>query len=377
MKKIYLSPPHLGTDEMKYVQDAFDSNWIAPVGENITVFQEQLADLLGNHTGVTVVSSGTAAIHLALIMLGVESGDEVICQSFTFSASINPILYQHATPVLVDSEKDSWNMCPEQLERAIQTRMKSGKKPKAIILVDLYGMPCNMKELLEIANRYEIPVIEDAAEALGSKFDGQACGTFGEMGVLSFNGNKIITASSGGAIASKNPEYISQASFYAGQSKDPALFYKHSKIGYNYQLSNILAGIGRGQMHVLQERIQARRNINAFYRKALADVEGISFQTEPDERFFSNYWLTTVLLDPKKIKISPLDVCEKMNAQQIECRPLWNPMHLQPLFKDVHYFGNGVSDELFKQGICLPSGSSMSEEDLHKISYQLSVISKQ
>lgn len=367
MKKIYLSSPHLGTREMEYVQEAFESNWIAPVGENITAFQEQLADFLGNHTSVTVVSSGTAAIHLALVILDVEADDEVICQSFTFSASVNPILYQHAKPVLVDSEKNTWNMCPKQLERAIQARIKNGKKPKAIILVDLYGMPCNMKDLLAVASKYEIPVIEDAAEALGSEFEGHACGTFGEMGILSFNGNKIITASAGGAIVSKNPEYISLANFYAGQSKDPALFYKHSKIGYNYQLSNVLAGIGRGQMEVLPERVHARRHINDFYRKALSDIDGILFQTEPDARFFSNYWLTTLLLDPKKIKVLPLEICEKMNARQIECRPVWNPMHLQPIFQDVPYYGNGVSDELFNRGICLPSGSNLSEEDLHRV----------
>ncbi|MCD7972410.1 MAG: aminotransferase class I/II-fold pyridoxal phosphate-dependent enzyme [Candidatus Azobacteroides sp.] len=367
MKQIFLSPPHMGGHEIKYIREAFDSNWIAPVGENIQIFQQQLADFLGNGAEVTVLSSGTAAIHLALIMLGVESNDEVICQSFTFSASVNPILYQKAVPVLVDSEKDTWNMCPEQLEHAIKDRIRKGKKPKAIILVDLYGMPCKMDELLGIARKYEIPVIEDAAEALGSVYKGKSCGTFGEMGILSFNGNKIITSSSGGAIVSKNADYIQQAKFYAGQSKDPAPFYKHSKIGYNYQLSNILAGIGRGQMEVLSQRIEERRKINAYYREALKETEGICFHVEPNKDFFSNFWLTAILVDPEKLSLSNLEICEIMNKKQIECRPVWNPMHLQPIFRDAPYYGTGISDQLFARGICLPSGSGLEKKELKYI----------
>ena len=366
-KKIPLSPPHLSGNELLYIQKALDSNWVAPVGANIDDFQSKLKHFLNEDVEVAALSSGTVVLHLSLILLGVESGDEVICQSFTFSASVNPILYQRATPILVDSEPDTWNICPEQLEKAIKDRIKKGKKPKAIILVDLYGMPCKMDELLQIAEKYEISVIEDAAEALGSKYKGRACGTFGEAAVLSFNGNKIITCSSGGAIVSSNQEYIRQAKFYAGQSKDPAPFYKHSKIGYNYQLSNILAGIGCAQTDVLEERIERRREINAFYKSALGRIDGISFHREPNESFFSNYWLTAVLLDNQKIKSTPLQICEKMAKHNIECRPFWNPMHRQPIFKDVPYYGSGVCEKLFAEGLCLPSGSNLSEDDLQGI----------
>ncbi len=367
MNKIYLSPPHLSGKEISYIQEALDSNWVAPVGANIDNFQLKLEKFLDDNVQIAALSSGTAALHLALIMLGVEAGDEVLCQSFTFSASVNPILYQQATPILIDSEPDTWNICPEQLERAIKDRIAKSKKPKAIILVDLYGMPCKMDELLGIASKYEIPVIEDAAEALGSKYKNKLCGTFGEMAILSFNGNKIITCSSGGAIISHNPEYIKQTKFYAGQSKDPAPFYKHSKIGYNYQLSNILAGIGCAQMDVLNERIEKRRKINAFYKSELSQIEGISFHFEPNKSFFSNYWLTAILLDNKKINSTPLQICEMLNLQNIECRPLWNPMHLQPIFKDVPYYGSGVCEDLFSKGVCLPSGSNLTDDDLQQI----------
>ena len=366
-KRIDLSPPHLSGNELSYIREALASNMVAPFGANIDEFQSKLECFLNDDVQVAALSSGTAALHLALIMLGVETGDEVVCQSFTFSASINPILYQHAIPVLIDSEVDTWNICPEQLERAIEARIKKGKKPKAIILVDLYGMPCRMDELLSIARKYEIPVIEDAAEAMGSRYKGKACGTFGEIAVLSFNGNKIVTCSAGGALVSRNPEYIRQAKFYAGQSKDPAPFYKHSKVGYNYQLSNILAGIGCAQTDVLEERIKRRREINAFYKSELSQIEGISFHTEPNESLFSNYWLTAMLLDKRKINTSPLQICELMDRQNIECRPLWNPMHRQPIFKDFPFYGSGISEKLFAEGLCLPSGSNLSEEDLRRI----------
>jgi dTDP-4-amino-4,6-dideoxygalactose transaminase len=367
-KRIYLSPPHLGGKESIYIQEALDSNWIAPVGENVDRFQADLEAFLGDGVRVAALSSGTAALHLALVVLGIKAGDEVLCQSFTFSASVNPILYLQAFPVLIGSEPETWNMCPVELERAIKDRIGKGKLPKAVILVDLYGMPCKMDELLAVAAKYNIPVIEDAAESLGSEFNGKHCGTFGEVAILSFNGNKIITCSSGGAIVSHNREYIEQTGFYAGQAKDPAPFYKHSKVGYNYQLSNILAGIGRGQMNVLNEHIAAKREINAFYRSELSAIDGISFHTEPDSRYFSNYWLSAMLLDHTKIKKTPLQICETMSSlYNIECRLLWNPMHLQPVFKDVPYYGTGVSERLFASGLCLPSGSNLSREDLHRV----------
>ncbi|MDR2475552.1 MAG: DegT/DnrJ/EryC1/StrS family aminotransferase [Bacteroidales bacterium] len=373
MKRIYLSSPHLGEREMVYVKEAFDSNWIAPVGENINRFQRQLETYLGNHVEVTALSSGTAAIHLALVMLGVNSGDEVICQSFTFAASVNPILYQHAIPVLIDSEEDTWNMSPEHLERAILHRERKGKKPRAIILVDLFGMPAKMNELITLAQQHEIPVIEDAAEALGSQYDGRACGSFGQMGVLSFNGNKIITCSSGGALVSTNHNYVQQAKFYAGQAKEPGAFYQHSRIGYNYQLSNILAGIGCGQMEVLDARIARRREIKSLYRQELADIEGISFHSEPDERFFSNDWLTVIILDTHKLKATPLQIVETLNRQEIECRPVWNPMHRQPVFADAPYYGSGVCERIFAHGLCLPSGSNLSNEDIQRVAAALKV----
>lgn len=372
MNKIYLSPPHLSGNELNYIKEALDSGWIAPVGPDVDNFQNDLERFLGEDVKVAALSSGTAALHLALIILGVQAGDEVLCQSFTFSASVNPILYLQASPVLIDSETDTWNMCPYQLERAINDRMAMGKYPKALILVDLYGMPCKMDELIAVACKYGIPVIEDSAEALGSKFNGRNCGTFGDLAILSFNGNKIITCSSGGAVVSRNGEYIEQTGFYAGQAKDPAPFYRHSKIGYNYQFSNILAGIGRAQMEVLEEHIAKRREINAFYRSELAGIDGVSFHTEPSIEYYSNYWLTAILL--KNENLTPVQICDEMNAKGIECRPLWNPMHLQPLFADVPYYGSGVSDKLFAEGICLPSGSNLSETDLLRITTELKAV---
>lgn len=364
--KIWLSSPHMGGQEQVFVNEAFDTNWIAPLGPNVDGFEADIAGYTGiNH--VAALSSGTAALHLALILLGVERGDEVICQSFTFSASANPIAYQGATPVFVDSERDTWNMDPVLLETAIKDRIAKGKKPKAIIPVHLYGMPAKMDEIMRVANKYGIPVIEDAAEALGSKYKGKFCGTFGDMGILSFNGNKIITTSGGGALISNKEEDIKKARFLATQARDAAPHYEHSHIGYNYRMSNICAGIGRGQMMVLDERIEQRRKNYFYYYEHLSALTGLSFITERDD-FFSNRWLTTILIDADKNGgITREDVRKKLDGENIESRPLWKPMHLQPVFADAPSYTNGVSEELFNTGLCLPSGSNLKEEELEKI----------
>lgn len=355
---------------MKYVQEAFETNWIAPLGPNVTGFENELSQYL-NIKHVAVLSSGTAAIHLALIILGVKAEDEVIVSSFTFSATVNPIVYQGAIPVLIDSEKETWNMSPELLEMAIIDRISKGKKPKAIIIVHLYGMPAKMKELLFIADKYEIPVIEDAAEALGSKYDGKACGTFGELGILSFNGNKIITTSGGGALISNNGEYIQKARFLATQSRDIAPHYQHSEIGYNYRMSNILAGVGRGQLEIIDKRVEKRRSNFDYYFNNLNKLEGISFLLAilPG---FTNRWLTTIIVDPTKTKgISREIIRLALDKENIESRPLWKPMHLQPVFAKYPSYTNGVSEELFNSGLCLPSGSNLSEKDLDRVIYQI------
>lgn len=369
MNKIWLSSPHMGGNEMKYVQEAYDTNWVAPLGPNVNEFENELASYLSS-MGVAALSSGTAAIHLALIMLGVQSGDEVICSSFTFSASANPIAYQGAAPIFVDSEQDTWNMDPALMDEAIADRIKKGKKPKAIVVVHLYGMPAKMDEIMAIANKYEIPVVEDAAEALGSKFKGKACGSIGTIGILSFNGNKIITTSGGGALVSNSVEYVEKSRFLSTQARDSAPHYQHSQIGYNYRMSNIVAGIGRGQFEVLPSRVEARRANNDFYRALLKDYSYISFQNEPSGHF-SNYWLTSILvgantknLDREKIRLS----LEKVN---IETRPLWKPMHLQPVFANCPSYLNGVSERLFKDGLCLPSGSNLTDDERNRISKSL------
>jgi len=364
--KIWLSSPHMGGGEQKFVQEAFDTNWIAPLGANVDGFEEDLASFC-NVKSVVVLSSGTAALHLALILLGVKSGDEVICQSFTFSASANPIRYQGAKPVFIDSEPDTWNMCPTALQQAITDRIKKGKKPKAIILVHLYGMPAKIDEIINIANSYDIPIIEDAAEALGSGYKRKACGVFGDMGILSFNGNKIITTSGGGALISNNIEYIEEAKFLATQARDDVPHYQHSKIGYNYRMSNVLAGIGRGQMEVLNKRVLKHREINNFYHKLLDSVDGIEFHEEPDSNFFSNYWLTAIIIDPEKVGFDRDSLRIALTEENIESRPLWKPMHLQPIFKDYPYYGSTVSEILFEKGLCLPSGSNLNENDLERI----------
>ncbi len=360
-KKIWLSPPHMGGREVDYVREAFESNWVAPMGPNVDMFEKDLADYCGvKH--VAALSSGTAAIHLALIILGVGRGDEVLASSFTFSATVNPIVYQGATPVLIDSEPGTWNMCPDLLEEAIRDRLKKGKRPAAIIPVHLYGMPARMERIMKIAREYGIPVIEDAAEALGSRYRGQMLGSFGDVSVLSFNGNKIITTSGGGALLSGNQDHIRKARFLSTQSREDAPHYQHSQIGYNYRMSNVVAGIGRGQMEVIGLRVEQRRKNNAFYREVLEGANGISFQEEPDDTFYSNYWLTAITVDPKSgTKVG--DIRESMEKEQIDSRPLWKPMHLQPVFADCPAYVNGVSEELFDRGICLPSGTGLTREE--------------
>lgn len=365
-EKIWLSSPHMGGNEEVYVKQAFDTNWIAPLGPHVDGFEKDLAAFTGSKH-VAALSSGTSAIHLALIMLDVKAGDEVICQSFTFSASANPIVYQGATPVFIDSEKETWNMCPQHLRTAITDRIQKGKKPKAIIPVHLYGMPGNMQEIMAIAHEFEIPVIEDAAEALGSTIDGKACGTFGDMGILSFNGNKIITTSGGGALISDMDNYISKARFLATQARDAAPHYQHSHIGYNYRMSNVCAAIGRGQLEVLPIRVQQRRANYFFYTEALKDLQGIEFLAEPAGSF-SNRWLTTITIDHRLSGgITREAVRLALEKENIESRPLWKPMHLQPVFEQAPYYGDGISEKLFEQGLCLPSGSNLGKSDLERV----------
>jgi len=359
--RIWLSPPHMGGGEAAYVKEAFETNWVAPMGPHVDRFEEELAAFVGvKH--VAALSSGTAAIHLALIILGVERGDEVLASSFTFSATVNPIVYQGATPVLVDSEPGTWNMCPDLLEEAIRGRLGKGKKPRAIIPVHLYGMPARMDRIMEIAGEHGIPVIEDAAEALGSSYRGRMLGSLGDMAVLSFNGNKIITTSGGGALLSGSGKHIREARFLATQARDEAPHYQHSHIGFNYRMSNVLAGIGRGQMEVIGERIRQRRANNAFYREFLQGVQGIAFQDEPDGDFFSNYWLTAITVDPA-LGVNPEVIREALERERIDCRPLWKPMHLQPVFTGCPAYVNGVSENLFNRGLCLPSGSGLTPRE--------------
>lgn len=353
----------MGGSELKYINDAFRENWIAPLGPNVDEFEKTLASFCGtNHAAA--LSSGTAAIHLALILLGVEPGDEVIASSFTFSATVNPIVYQKAVPILIDSEKASWNMCPDTLEAAIKDRLSKGRKPKAIIPVHLYGMPANMGRIMQIANKYDIPVIEDAAEALGSRYNGKATGSFGRLSVLSFNGNKIITTSGGGALLSDDRGLIEKARFLSTQARDPAPHYQHTQIGYNYRMSNIVAGIGRGQMEVIQERVRQRRANFDFYKENLSQYPGIHFSEEPDSSTFSNRWLTTIIVDPLKTSgTTREDIRLSLEKENIESRPLWKPMHLQPVFSACPAYLTGVSEQLFTNGLCLPSGSNMSDSD--------------
>ncbi|MDG1572743.1 aminotransferase class I/II-fold pyridoxal phosphate-dependent enzyme [Robiginitalea sp. M366] len=359
-ERIWLSSPHMGPEELSYVLEAFETNWIAPLGPNLTAFEAAIGDYLGGGVQVAGLSSGTAALHLGLELLGVGRGDTVLCQSFTFAASANPIVYLGAEPVFVDSESDTWNMDPHLLEAAIEAGIKSGKKPKAIVPVHLYGMPYKHDQIREIARHYDIPVLEDSAEALGSTYKGQACGTLGDIAILSFNGNKIITTSGGGALVTRNPEIKERAVFLATQARDNAPHYQHSAIGYNYRMSNVLAGIGRGQMQVLSERVKARQGNYKVYREALEDCSQVTFLEAP-EGLVSNRWLTTILLPDLETREA---VRLALWEENIESRPLWKPMHLQPVFSGAPAFANGTSETLFARGLCLPSGSNLTAEDL-------------
>ena len=376
--RIWLSLAHMGGREQEFIQEAFDTNWVVPLGPNVNAFEKALRDFLigkgklkveNEGKQVVALSAGTAALHLGLILLGVGEGDEVICQSFTFSASANPIAYQGATPVFVDSEEDTWNMDPVLLEKAIKDRLeKTGRLPKAIIPVHLYGMPGKLDEILEVAGRYNIPVLEDSAEALGSEYKGRKCGTFGEYAALSFNGNKIITTSGGGALVCPSEERAKRALFYATQAREQAPHYQHEKIGYNYRMSNICAGIGRGQMFVLEEHVARRREIHDLYVKLLDGVKGVKVMCQPEGGDFnSNYWLTCITVDPEEAGFTREDVRLALDGDNIESRPLWKPMHLQPVFKDAPFYGNGTSERLFEIGLCLPSGPMLTDQDIERV----------
>lgn len=366
--KIWLSSPHMGGSEQKFVQEAFDTNWIAPLGANVNGLENDLQNYLGQDCFVGALSSGTAAIHLGLILLGVKAGDEVICQSMTFSASANPILYLGATPIFVDSESDTWNICPVALEKAIIDRIEKGNKPKVIVTVHLYGVPYKIDEVHAVANKYDILILEDSAEAIGSSYKGQKCGTFGEIGVLSFNGNKVITTSGGGAIITKTKVLKERALFFATQSRDHAVHYQHSEVGYNYRLSNICAGIGRGQMEVLDNHIDLRRKMQAFYVDLFKDIKGVTVYTTSSDDYFANYWLSSILIDPKLTNgINREIVRLAFEIENIESRPLWKPMHLQPIFDKYPYYGEDIAENLFKKGLCLPSGSNLQDDDRARI----------
>ncbi|MCT2409553.1 aminotransferase class I/II-fold pyridoxal phosphate-dependent enzyme [Chryseobacterium antibioticum] len=364
-EKIWLSPPHMGGNELKYIQNAFDTNWISQYGSNIDEFENSLEDYLGNNSHVTALSSGTAAIHLALRLLNVEEDDFVICQSFTFVATANPILYLKAVPVFVDSESQTWNMCPEALEEAIKYCIQQEKKPKAIITVSLYGMPFKVEEIFQISRKYEIPVVEDSAEALGSKYKGQPCGTFGDLSIISFNGNKIITTAGGGILISRNTAVKKRALFLATQAKDNEEFYSHSEIGYNYRMDNIAAGIGRGQLETLEEKINQRRKNHDFYQHIVKNHDNIDLFSAPNSDFYSNYWLNTVVLKNSLLKEK---LKKKFSQNNIETRYLWKPMHLQPLYKGYKFFGNNLSGTLFEAGLCLPSGTNLTDDCRARIS---------
>lgn len=365
--KIWLSSPHMGGNELKYINDAFKANWVAPLGPNVNGFEADIEKYLGLDVKVAALSTGTSALHLALIECGVRYGDEVICQSMTFSASANPIAYQGAIPVFVDSELDTWNMCPTYLREAIQDRTSKGKKPKAIVVVHLYGMPAKMDEILAVAREFDIPVIEDAAEALGSTYKNKACGTFGRFGILSFNGNKIITTSGGGALVAHTQEEKNRAIFLSTQARDDAPHYQHSHIGYNYRMSNICAGIGRGQMEVLDDRVAGRREMHEFYMSLFANTDGVNVFSEPSPDYFSNHWLSAILIDSSVVGKTREELRLALLEENIESRPLWKPMHLQPVFSDAFYYGGKVAENLFDNGLCLPSGSNLTNNERERI----------
>jgi dTDP-4-amino-4,6-dideoxygalactose transaminase len=366
VSKVWLSSPHLGEREIEYVNEAFATNWIAPLGPNVDAFENQISSYLNVKEAVSL-SSGTAALHLALVACGVNQEDIVLCQSFTFAASAFPIQYLGAHPVFIDSEKETWNMDPLLLEESITDYIKIGKKPAAVIVVHLYGMPAKMNEIVAICAKYDIPIIEDAAEALGSVYEEKKCGSIGKIGILSFNGNKIITTSGGGALVSNHSEIIIKVRHISAQAKEPAAYYLHKEIGYNYRMSNVCAGIGRGQMEVLNDRVQKRREIFEVYQKELKDINGLYFLDEPNASF-SNRWLTTVVFDPTVFKKETNEKIRKgLESVNIETRPLWKPLHQQPVFKSCKAYINGVSDYLFENGLCLPSGSNMNDEVIAKV----------
>lgn len=367
-KRIYLCLAHMSGKEQEFIQEAFDTNWVVPLGPNVNAFEKDLEAFVGESKKVVALSAGTAAIHLGLVQLGVKPGDEVICQSFTFCASANPVVYQGATPVFVDSEADTWNMSPVLLEEAIKDRIeKTGKKPKAIIPVHLYGMPAKIDEICAVAAKYDIPVLEDAAEAFGSEYKGRKCGTFGRFGALSFNGNKMITTSGGGALITPDEEAKQRTMFFATQAREAFPYYQHEEIGYNYRMSNICAGIGRGQMTVLDEHIAHHRHVHALYEEAFRNVEGITLMSNPDERFNANYWLCTILIDKNVTGYDYEELRQALDAKGIETRPLWKPMHLQPVYKNNPCYVDGTSERLFGMGLCLPAGPYVTDDDVRYI----------
>lgn len=364
--RIWLSSPHMGGNEEDFVKSAFDTNWVAPLGPNVDGFEQDLQKYSGvEHAAV--LTSGTAAIHLALIILGVQHDDEVLVSSFTFSGSINPIIYQGAVPIMIDSESDTWNIDPDALKEAIETRVAKGKMPKALILVHLYGMPAKLDDIISICENYGIPIIEDAAEALGSSYKGKKLGSFGDFGIYSFNGNKIITTSGGGALLSNNKDWVDKSRFLATQARDAGVHYQHSEIGYNYRMSNVIAGIGRGQMLVLDEWVKRRRKVNSFYQEIFDPIDGIDVLKEPNDEYFSNHWLTAINIDKSKVGVSREEIRKALLTDNIESRPLWKPMHLQPVFRKYPYFGSGLSETLFENGLCLPSGSNLRNEEMNRI----------
>ena len=369
--KIWLSSPHMGGNELRNIEELFIENWISTVGPSINRFEGELERFLQKKSKVTALSSGTAAIHLALILAGVKKHDEVICQSFTFCASANPIVYVGANPIFIDSEKNTWNMCPQYLEMAIKDKIRKGKKPKAIIFVHLYGMPAKIDEIITIAQKYEIVLIEDAAEAMGSVYKNQMCGTFGDFGILSFNGNKMITTSGGGALICKNQEKKDEAIFYATQAKDKASYYQHSHIGYNYRMSSVSAAIGCGQMDVLEEHISSRQEVNLFYKQLFKNIKGVEFLSEPSADYKSNHWLSCILVDEKTTGFSKEDIKSSLLMDNIESRDLWKPLHLQPVFKEADFYGEKISEQFFKTGLCLPSGSNLTKLEKHRVKKKL------
>lgn len=368
-KRIYLSAPHMSGHEQDYIKEAFETNWIAPLGPNVDAFEQAMVEYSGAKAAAAL-SAGTAAIHLAFILLDVKPGDTVFCSSLTFSASANPICYQGATPVFIDCDEDTWTMSPVALENAFQAAEAKGKLPKAVIVVNLYGQSCDMEPILEISARYNVPVVEDAAESLGSTYKGKECGTWGKFGIYSFNGNKIITTSGGGMLIGDDKELIEQARFYATQSREPARYYQHKKLGYNYRMSNIVAGIGRAQIKVLNDRVARKREVFAKYKKELAGLEGLSFM-EDASYGVSNKWLTVIRIDPKISPVKPLEIMETLEKENIESRPVWKPMHLQPVFARCNFYakadGMDVSKMLFEQGVCMPSGTQMTEAEQDRV----------